>query len=447
MSSGVGFVPLIYYNKQVISNFTGQGIDFASLEPLIVLYHPYYPLITTINIPNQLPFITNSINNQWNYLFADQSYNFVFNVIEIHDISSLPEPGLIQLQYIDKKRVPYVRTQEQIEDWNLHLCKTLYMLFSMCPRARVRILYDSDYEIHLNVIYFYIKIVDELQKPFYTDNDFIFFTNFNKYDKAPPPSDFQTLFTNITIPMFVAAGNQGWIINNVTISKNYEYLNFISKKICKVGSPNHSIHDPLKYYSSCGFLDPRTIPVTKCPEIVIGKDDTSTKQLSFLEYCDYALLYLEGFQLPKYQFPFQTNLPIQYKNQFFTPDVSEQGTYVFYDGSMATGTSYSVIMFSVSYAVIRMISGPNFIITESSSSTDFLSQMYNYQFFGKNLFQYDDSDKCQFISADSPPLIPSNINCRNYEGYVVEVFDQSSTRGLNVMGLGSPQWKNWIIKS
>jgi len=436
--------PLVYFQKQVMSQFPNN--HFSSLDPAIVFFHLYDPTYSLITIDNQLPSMITFINYQWNTIVPDASYNFTITVsyINPNENKILPGQGNVQVQLLPnlsgEKMLP---DKAKIE--NEHACRTLSIIFSICPKARVRLLYTPISKG--NSIEKYKAIFNELKDFFYPENNFIYFTNVGFNSISPPPSNFQSLLMGITIPMFYAVGNSGWSINNFNTEKNtYDYIWFTSNFICNVGSPNHSKFKK-KYYSSCGFLEPALIPLFSCPTPFPLPDPRANENLQsyFLRLCKYNKSYIEEFTRPFYQFVYQNNLPLNYQNQFRVPDVSDWGTYIFYNGNIYTGTSYSVVMFSMSYAVVRMISNERFIINPSSES-NFLAQMYKLQHDGGILFQYDDSSKCQIVTLIDYPIVPININCRNYNGYISSIID-TNIIGLNVMGLGTPLWKNWQKKT
>jgi len=447
--------------RWVVPNVLGNSQDY---DPRIVLFHPYFPFYQNLNLVNQMPYIENRINTSWDGNHSGGPFNFQFDVeeIDVGSLSILPTDGTVQLYYLTVLNEPQgiVYPDDLQKIWNRHLCRTINLLFEICPRARIRVLYHSTIRFR-GVNYQPSDLIEainfNLSDTFYFDNNFIFVNNCSYLSAVPPLPDINFLYRNITIPLFYSVPNYGWIINNYIRNYLYAESMFISNKICKVGMFNS---DDSYNTSSGGFLNPSTIPIRSDPELLVNiiPGDVGSFQTVFFRYCRYALVYdLFEWEIPTYQNEFKINLPQEYMNQILVPDVSDFGWYILYTSPQvpndyAKGPSFSVIMFGASYALIRMVSQGNFIIN-SSAANSFISQMYNFQFNNPGpddllLFQYvDEEDICQKIYFFPPPvLVPADINCWQFYEYVISE-PPNPLKGLNPMGLGRPLWTNWNMNN
>jgi len=442
--------PLGYINDTLFQYFPNE--NFASLRTNFVIFHNYFP-DQSYNIPSQLGSINSYVNQQWQQLEPQNPSPPVFNIQYEQDIS--PENMNIRGQLIQSYNlVPGISTLS-VDDQlgvNKHLCHTLGILFSMCPNAYVFIFQTScilprDNSSAVNI--FYNKLFDQLHKPLWLSNGFVFFSNIVLFTLQVPTPDLQYLLeSKINIPLFWAVGNNGWSINNFEYYyyKFYIWTWFTSNYNCTVGNYKDR-------RSSCGFLDPNQLDIPS-PTTLLDK------MAIFFATCRYAIRQsTDDFLLPTYQFDYNTKLPDNYQNQFRVPDVCENGIFLTYDGFEKSGTSFSVIVFSAGYQIMKTIADvsgtSSFIISSAEGQGSFISQMYRFQYEGKKLFKYQyqtgiGENQCQIILF--PPstyqLDPSGINCWGYPEYiVVEDVSGENSIGLNVMGLGQPIWQNWKIST
>ena len=438
--------PLGYIYDTLFQYFPNE--NFASLRTNFVLFHNYYP-DQSYNIPSQLSPINDYVNQQWRQLDPQNPSPPVFNIEYEQNIS--PENMNIRGQLIQSYNFfPASTTTTPSVDYQLnankHLCLTLGILFSMCPNAYVFIFFPG---FVLSSIIFYKLLFRQLQKPLWLSNGFIFFSNTTILFLEVPTPDFQYLLEQkINIPLFWSVGNTGWAINNFIEykSKLYNLLWFTSNYICQVGNYKD------RMLSSCGFLDPNQLDIPS-PTTLINK------MANFLATCRYAIGLSTYYKFPTYQVDYNTKLPDNYQNQFRVPDVCENGIFLTYDGFEKSGTSFSVIVFSAGYQIMKTIADvsgtSSFIISSAEGQGSFISQMYRFQYERNQLFKYQyqteiGENQCQSI-LDPPPtyqLDPSGINCWGYPEYiVVEDVSGENSIGLNVMGLGKPIWQNWKISS
>jgi len=440
--------PLGYINDTLFQYFPRE--NFASLRTNFVLYHNYFP-DQSYNIPSQLGSINDFINSQWQQLEPQNPP--VFNIQYEQDIS--PENMNISGQLIQSYNLiqsyiffPDISTfsVDYQSRTNKHLCNTLSILFSMCPNAYVFI-FTENRKWPLNIRY--KSLFDQLQKPLWLSNGFIFFSNIGFLTLEVPTPDFQYLLeSKINIPLFWSVGNKGWSINNFQEyrSKYYIWTWFTSNYICSVGNYKD------RMLSSCGFLDPYQLDIPS-PTILLAR------MANFLAACRYARQSTNDYLFPFYQFDYNRKLPDNYKDQFRVPDICEKGRFLLYDGLEKEGTSISVIPFSAGYQIMKTIADvsgtSSFIISSAEGQGSFISQMYRLQYEGKKLFKYQyqteiGENQCQII-LDPPPtyqLDPSGINCWQYPEYIiVEDVSGENSIGLNVMGLGQPIWQNWKVST
>jgi len=428
------YYPLLYYYETFLGKIisTEHPVDFfATLKPNIILFHNYHPNKNN-TIPENISNINDYVNYQWRLQFPSMSSSFNF---EISYLNKTDKGGSIYIQEISYRNYGGSRFKELQNNTN-HLITTLSIIFSICPFSNVTVLYSKYDSLFYNDS-FYKSLLNELKDEKY--NDFIFFTNIAFLNIIPPSPNFQNLFDDekgrITIPMFFAVGNSGWSIDNISINNSYDLFWFVSYFVCQIGANASS--------SSCAFLDVQKLQLQRCPvstEILLKPP--SFLQSYFFRSNRYACYQPCNYQGSDYQQPYNQKLPDNYKNnnQFRVPDVYDHTSYISLFNQLIQGTSLSVIMFSMCYAVAKIFYADQFIILPSSN---YLTQMYYFQkTVYPPLFLYNDSSQCQINRG--PTLDPSNIDCCDYPEYVIERdMNGKATVGLNVVGLGKPLWTNW----
>ena len=436
--------PLVYFKDTVIQPFLDKKniLDFLYARPNIVIFHDYF-FLEQPNIPSSLELINNFVNMQWRNEFPDVSSSLPIEIKLYDPINPNLRGGTILLE-----ELPVSPDAPITENTNQHLIYTLQVLFSFSPYANITIFSTTSKKGYETPIFLF----NELQKPFYYENQYVFFTNVGLESYVPPTPNFQNIFQDIKIPIFYAVGNDGWSLDNYVVyeKKTYDLLWFTSDYCCAIGNYSST-------KSSCAFLDPSLIYKPECPTEIVS--DRPSLWTSFLRFCTFAKSFIPSdYNLPvPYKVPYNVNLPEKYKNQFRVPDVTEQGNFLLVNSFnipvLQSGSSLSVITFTMAYNILRSLFPTDFVIKDSSSSilsSTFLQKFYLFQDTNIVLFRYffqylDQPDACQYvyIPTDIVPLDPPNINCPYFPQYIIK--EEPSQVGLNVQGLGVPIWKNWVL--
>jgi len=437
----------LYYQKEVWP--LPDSVHFWT-QPITILF-------SHVKMPFSYEKITEFVKYQYNEAQIPLPPDYKIQKKEKEDSSETSTTGTIT-EYNDDLFETFIPTDP--DDDFKHLQESLNMIFSLAPCAQVKLIYfDQSPETIFNLPVRYKLLYDrirELQSQF---TDAVYIEN-SKTPSLYATSDFYYYFLEgfkstcrptiepIRIPMFLSAGNEGWIVDGKAFKSDETYvLEWYTKDfLCHVGGcfPISSTDFAAFSLTSSGF----------CSSFQCNPRDPSPR---------YALIYPDKTcddTIPPYQFDYNVNLPevvgldqlpqrpIRPNSSFRIPDVCHiAGSYILdnfesqdqldiYQGIF--GTSFAVVMFGIQFAQMKYYyngeDGKPFFLKGEGS---FLSKMYQLQIQSSGqAFKY--VDKNTIIYPEGTPD-PDPLNNCAFEKYQILKTPEQIV-GLNPCGLGLPKW-------